>query len=377
MAFFEISDVMPQVVLACLVVVMSVVYLRVFSAGGTTTHTKPVRHTPERQTPKQKQKQKVKGSATGQAPSRPGEASSFKKARLRQEKEDSRTQRRALRAAAARDGAQPPSTSGLIALQVDTLWPLLKASMFHASDNEAPSLSSQRSLKAFFNSAVQGNVSEHDISGIEQAYTLDKFASRADEAASLLMATRCHGAVASEAFPLRVASIGGGPGNDAFGVSVFCSVLAQEGVAVGDVEVVVYDFAEGWRGVVEALDVALRGVEEAPAGTAPLVPTAFSFELCDLRKRADEDVNTHLCANAAGFDYFLFCYCLHESRALEGTLFRDICTLAPKGAVFIIIEVFKRVVQDAASVATECGFTFYDVKSTPDTPFSGGYLVKH
>eukprot|EP01061_Rhynchopus_euleeides_P003794 TRINITY_DN13066_c0_g1_i1.p1 TRINITY_DN13066_c0_g1~~TRINITY_DN13066_c0_g1_i1.p1 ORF type:complete len:405 (+),score=141.15 TRINITY_DN13066_c0_g1_i1:55-1215(+) len=359
-------------------------------SGATATAAPPRRRRQQQQQQGVVKRQNIKGcpkgSTLGQGPDKPGQSDSFKKAKLRKAKEDARAARREKRAEEARGDPEGCLPSSLAALQVDTAWAAIRRHMFgEGEESDLVTLEEQRHLKRFFVSAIQARVTASHIEGLENAYAIDKFASRADEAACLLLSTTPHGAlpqlppagVLPEAPVIRVASIGGGPGNDALGFSVFANIFGEQHGWCQAVEVdsTVYDFAPGWGNVVEKLDAALQ--DASVASLIPLARTRFSFELCDLQHNAGEPTNAALMGAVPTFHYFMFCYCLHESRALSmSDLFAEVCRTAQPGAVIVVLEVFKQVALDAAEVAAEYGFAYHDVPSGTNAPFNGGYFVK-
>eukprot|EP01060_Flectonema_neradi_P034115 TRINITY_DN5893_c1_g1_i1.p1 TRINITY_DN5893_c1_g1~~TRINITY_DN5893_c1_g1_i1.p1 ORF type:complete len:373 (+),score=66.51 TRINITY_DN5893_c1_g1_i1:89-1207(+) len=298
-------------------------------------------------------KGKPLGSIRGQAPDKVGAEGSYKKLKERKAKEEARETRRSVRA------ERNASNSDKAARRINELWPKLLQSLSNYENNTEDEMK----LKMFYNSAVRAEVTASHLNGVELPYAVDKYASRADEACcALLSAYNSLG----DRFPVKdtyqVASIGGGPGNDAVGFGVFAEFLPTKPSIVANV----YDFAPGFEDIVKKV--------------APVVASNVNMEIifkpCDLQQLITDAVNHDLGCDVAGTDVFLFCYSLHESRALSHSLFQSVLEQATTGSVVIVIEVFSQVVVDALKMGESYNFEGSSIPKSADTAFNGGFMIK-
>ncbi|KAJ9471433.1 hypothetical protein DIPPA_05220 [Diplonema papillatum] len=315
------------------------------------------------------------GALRGQGPRNPGVEKSYKKLKYRAAKEDERARRRVERAEAGR------SAFDSAAAKANILWTVLKKTVFKDTEN---CIKEEKLLKQFYNNAIRASISQSNVDGVEMAYALDKFASRADQACCLLLKADQLLQEKSEAgapgFPpmgsaVSIACVGGGPANDAFGFFLFNAIRNLE----LKMTATVYDFAPGWQVVVDLLSKSLNDpdvlrVLQPPEGNG--ARPALSFQLCDLQKDPSDPVNQSIVSAAPHTQFFIFSYSLHESSGLGHTLFPALLQAAPSNSVFLVIEVFKEVVTKALDMGKSYGFEAYDVEASPDTAFNGGFMVK-
>lgn len=185
----------------------------------------------------------------------------------------------------------------------------------------------RKSLGRFYNAAYQGEVDHESLNevGLVKAYTIDKFVDRANktclallntvEAARARRADHCPLATLARqankaGSPLRVACIGGGPGNDAAGFAVFNHVVLK----AHKVELCVYDFSPKWQSVCETLGEILASKDENEDETNTKTASVdLSFELADLRDGVDSAVNRLLVERCPDVDVFILSHCVHES----------------------------------------------------------------
>ena len=298
-------------------------------------------------------KGKPLGSIRGQAPDKVGDEGSYKKLKERKAKEESRDKRRLVRAERNESGFDKSAKI------INDLWSQLSSSLSHHENTTEDEMK----LKLFYNSAVRAEVTASHLTGVELPYAIDKYASRADEACcALLSAYNSLG----DSFPVKdkyqVGSVGGGPGNDAVGFGIFATFLPTTPSVVANV----YDFAPGFGPIV--------------SNVAPVVSKELNTELifkhCDLQQPLNDSDNSALSVDIQDTDVFLFCYCLHESRALSFSLFRSLLEKATSGCVVIVVEVFSQVVVDSLKLGEEFGFEGKMIPKSADTPFNGGFMMK-
>lgn len=155
---------------------------------------------------------------------------------------------------------------------------------------------------------------------------------------------------------VRVASIGGGPANDAIGFVVFNSLQERP---FANVEVVVHDFCPAWGGIVETIATALSHARDdarregarqrvlcnattAPCDHVAQVDVALSFSLADLTAHPQDEVNSRLVTCAPATDVFLFCYVCHESTAWDHEVLPSLLRTATGGALFLFVDLWRK-----------------------------------
>jgi hypothetical protein len=141
--------------------------------------------------------------------------------------------------------------------------------------------------------------------------------------------------------PVRVASLGGGPGTDAAGV---CAFMARHGQRV---ECTLYDLERSWRRYCACLQRLVgqdATVAFAPcdvrAGLAPCsAPDGSSQEADGLVFNA----NKQLATSAPETALFIFSFVANETaraaRATGWDFYRDLAVAAPESALFIFLDV--------------------------------------
>lgn len=274
-------------------------------------------------------------------------ARSSRRSKAEETKQTARMDRLTRRLARAHS-APTPALADCSAMLSERLWtvsiePALP--LVDAHDRKA-----KVALHSFLRHAVAGDVREQHITeAAAHAYAVDKWMSRCDKmcCALLCLAERCQHWPNREArrATLKVASIGGGPGNDAFGAFVFAALCP--GQPFRRVEATVYDFSLRWQPLCEATADAsvLQNVAQLLAqGQTPLLDLALSFRLCDLRRDGSAEVNQHVmesayAADAAhAVDVFLFSHVVRESRACEHELLPALLRACQPGAVFVFLD---------------------------------------
>ena len=228
-----------------------------------------------------------------------------------------------------------------------------------------------RSLRAFYAHAAAGDVAkEHITTGAARGFVADKFEARCDKmcCALLCMAQRslswrqtcekaaaaaaaggpatkndCDGSGGSGGRVLRVASVGGGPGNDAYGAMLFAALMRgkqhQRCWWWDRVAATVFDFSTSWRPFCEAAGSA-AAVRASAEALLPLVAPDFTlrFQEANLRAPVGAPVNAALLQAAADTDLYLFSHVVRESRACEHELLPELLRRCRPGAAFVFLD---------------------------------------
>ena len=202
---------------------------------------------------------------------------------LRRKQQDRRSklseqaaQRRAFAAGTAPQGTLLGMAQSTARKSIEVWQFLCKECQFAAANATEDSRASEDALRRFYNQAYSTGVDEGVVTAAVEAYLADKFEGRVDIACRALFAAemagfkirrrnRSNGSNGSVGLvedwrgePVRVASVGGGPGNDAVGFAVYAALKNQEGEGEGGgegegevtsfplIDVVVYDFCAAW-----------------------------------------------------------------------------------------------------------------------------------
>jgi hypothetical protein len=291
----------------------------------------------------------------------------------------------------------------------------------------------EKGLRRFFDEANNASMQRSTIdSNVATLYAGDKFEDRADEMCRALLHgwlggesvdARCddgssvkgeqagaghrlqaalRAAVAAGDGTLRVASIGGGPGNDAVGFLLFNALALR----APRCEATVYDFADSWRPICGAVHAALcsspaaalvsedtalpatalAGANASEGADVPSETTprklSLRFSLCDLQAPAEAPSNAALLAAAASGEsrVFLFSYCCYEARAHEHPLLPRILRDCAAGSVLVFLDMRERDVDRVRALASTLGpgssFHARRLGSRRNFPFKGLLLVK-
>lgn len=226
---------------------------------------------------------------------------------------------------------------------------------------EHMSRENMKSLMEFYNHAYSGDMKAcHITQDVARAFTSAKWANRCDEAATALLVA------STNSLPegTKVASVGGGPGSDACGFLVYNQLLEHP---AQNVEVCVYDFSLSWQHIVEIVSKC-NAVE--PLGKV-------LFHQCDLQASSSNDVNRHIMNHVQTYDFWLFCYVIHESRACEHLLLGELLKVAKHGARFIILEACTPDLDLLINTASSVGeFEVQRIGGSEDAPFCGVCLTK-
>mmetsp|Transcript_19657 Transcript_19657/g.46927 ORF Transcript_19657/g.46927 Transcript_19657/m.46927 type:complete len:374 (-) Transcript_19657:21-1142(-) len=229
------------------------------------------------------------------------------------------------------------------------LWAELIASaaLGCASTGVEPATASEaKALRTFYHHAVMADVArEHVTDAAARAYLRDKWTSRCDKmcCALLCLAERSNWLLPlphsdeAEQGVLRVASVGGGPGNDAWGAFLF-SAFARNWRLV---EANVFDFSPVWRPFCEASGTAhiLSSASQLlslETGSAPEM--SLCFQEADLRAPTDAAVNRILLSTAPATQLFLFSHVVRESQACQHALLPALLRRSRRGAVFVFLD---------------------------------------
>ena len=129
----------------------------------------------------------------------------------------------------------------------------------------------------------------------------------------------------------------------------------------------VYDFSLSWEHIVEFVG---KCNAVAPLGN-------LNFRQCDLQASTSDDVNLHIVSHVQTYDFWLFCYVIHESRACEHLLLAELLKSSKDGARFIVLELCTPDLDMMISTACSVGeFEIQRIGGTEDAPFCGVCLTK-
>jgi len=237
----------------------------------------------------------------------------------------------------------------------------------------------QRGLLRFYGHAYNANVEMEHLTGeVARAFAADKFATRCDEMACALICAhkRSDWRASTGRVPeVRVASLGGGPGNDACG---FLAYNALHNVAER-VAATVFDFSEAW----EPLCKAIGGEAVMPLVAAELgCGAALDFARVDLRAAVDAEENQALVKDLALFDFFLFSYVCREAQACSHELLPEMLKRAKTGACFVFLDQFTGDIAEVVSLVERvqgsgcCAFEIIKLGGSREYGFNGVALRK-
>ena len=213
--------------------------------------------------------------------------------------------------------------------------------------------------------------------------------------------------------PIRIASLGGGPGNDALGCLLFaalCDTSASKATAAGagegtqpifyrQLKVTVYDFCRGWEDVVNQVSAALPAVmsgiidELALGSSRPPPPPwhSLEFAVCDLQLPPSSATNAEVMRGASEVDLIVCSFCCHESgaatkRPLSENLLRRLLQEMKYGSALLVIDLWEKSITEVANLIKEIGkdscqqssgsFVLMRLGSSRDFPFKGLFAVK-
>ncbi len=213
--------------------------------------------------------------------------------------------------------------------------------------------------------------------------------------------------------PIRIASLGGGPGNDALGFLLFavlCGTSASKAPVVGAaktthpdfhrrLKVTVYDFCRGWEDIVKQVGAALPAVmsgiidENTSESSRPPPPPPYSLEfaVCDLQQPPSSAKNADVMRGASEVDLTICSFCCHESgaatkRPLSDNLLRRLLQEMKHGAALLVIDLWEKSISEVAILIEETGkdsgqqstgsFVVMRLGSSRDFPFKGLFAVK-
>ena len=216
--------------------------------------------------------------------------------------------------------------------------------------------------------------------------------------------------------PIRIASLGGGPGNDALGCLLFatlCGTSASKATVAGAaknthlpsyhrrLKLTVYDFCHGWEDIVKQVAAALPAVmssiiDEHPSESVqslPLPPPLHSLEfaVCDLQLPPSSPTNAEVMRSASEVDLTVCSFCCHESgaatkRPLSENLLRRLLQEMKYGAALLVIDLWEKSISEVENLIGETGkvsgqqsngsFVVMRLGSSRDFPFKGLFAVK-
>ena len=235
----------------------------------------------------------------------------------------------------------------------------------------------EKCLSAFYHQAYKGEVDSVVVASAVEAYVEDKFERRVDTTCCLLHAARLAGfKFRSTRGGVRVASIGGGPGNDATGFVVYTQQqpASHSLPTPTHIDITVFDFCASWAPIVHSVSNALKAYESlhtqtnagrigrdearpnkisSDAGTAKAKVT-LDFQLADLKADKSSTINEALLEAVPRTDVFLFSNVCHETRAWEHTMLPEILQSASPGALFLFVDLWRKDLKLSRCIQTHC-----------------------
>jgi len=145
---------------------------------------------------------------------------------------------------------------------------------------------------------------------------------------------------------VRLASIGGGPGFDVIGIDIFINYLRTNTQLLS----VVYDYEEGWRGAVNALNDIM-----SQSNTNSTKQPVAVFNICDITQNLTAKVNDHLQKHVKDYDIFAFSFvCVENYQLLKGSNYTFLDALfaeASYGSLFIFSDSTHRLWPDIYKIS--------------------------
>ena len=203
----------------------------------------------------------------------------------------------------------------------------------------------EKHLSAFYHQAYKGKVDKNVVARAVVAYVEDKFERRVDSTCCLLHAARLAGFTfrGKTKGCVRVASIGGGPGNDAVGLLVYHKQQPEIRMIGPRINLDVYDFCAEWEPIVRSVGNAFKcGNDQQSSSSFDKIDVRFDFNLADLITHTSDPINKRLLVAAPETDVFIFSNVCHETRAWEHTMLPEILRLAPPGSLFLFVDLWKK-----------------------------------
>ena len=214
--------------------------------------------------------------------------------------------------------------------------------------------------------------------------------------------------------PIRIASLGGGPGNDALGCLLFASlcvtnptkgansvaspVQASRPKHLRRLQVTVYDFCRDWEEIVRQVGAALPMVmasitDELPSGSSrpSALQCSLGFALCDLQLPPSSATNVDVTRSASEVDLIVCSFCCHESgaatkRPLSANLLGQLLQEMKYGAALLVIDLWEKSINEVAELIDEKlkdgvqhsngSFVVIRLGSSRNFPFKGLFAVK-
>lgn len=140
--------------------------------------------------------------------------------------------------------------------------------------------------------------------------------------------------ISSEARHLRIASLGGGPGNDGAAFVVLKETLLSKLFEKGTIiESDLYDLEKNWKNYLEKLQEITKD------------SLVLNFNRCDVTKSLENSLNRALKDRIVEYDIFLFSYVCNETSHLtkqsEGLFFKELFTYSKPFSIFIFTDVIE------------------------------------
>ncbi|EFC49822.1 predicted protein [Naegleria gruberi] len=153
---------------------------------------------------------------------------------------------------------------------------------------------------------------------------------------------------------LRVASIGGGPGNDSAAFVVLRESMLNKIFEKGsEISCDLYDLEKNWKNYLPRLQELTKD------------SLRLDFNRCDVTKGLENSLNRALKDRVQHYDIFLFSYVCNETSHLtkqaDGIFFRELFTNAKPYSMFVftdVIEYAKKALLYVESVAKSVGDNF-------------------
>ena len=389
--------------------------------------------------------------------SKAGAPHSFNKLRRRREKNEKRRQLReniADKVAVWAGGPRDLPFSHVSSYCAVLLWKYFKPhclECFPSTSNDE--FGSDKALVHFFSKISVADVNEAEVAKASTAYLYDKFEHRIEVqfAALCCLYTKTDSAPGFADFvkstwqerhsqpaqrvPLKIVSVGGGPGNDLVGAIAFFKTFLNH--RYSRIATVSYDFSQSWKGICEVIHAAMlpaegqdglavseglvhifdcvqQAFEKTEHGLAPkpvqsdkdhvtdisqnrTLPydsIGLKYQSCDLKLPATDPVNRTILHQDIDADVYLFSHVVYETNACAFELLPTLLKHAKhKNVIFIFLDPHQKTMNEIRQLACACNeevlhapnkgassygyyYEIIDLGSSADYPFKGVCLFR-
>lgn len=387
-----------------------------------------------------------------------GAPHSFTKLRRRREKNEKRRQLReniADKVAVWAGGPRDLPFSHVSSYCAVLLWKYFKPhclECFPSTSNDE--FGSDKALVHFFSKISVADVNEAEVAKASTAYLYDKFEHRVEVQFAALCClytksmdtdvTDCAPGFAEfvksnwqerhsqrvRRSPLKIVSVGGGPGNDLVGAIAFFKTFLNH--RYSRIATVSYDFSQSWKGICEVIHAAMlpkeghglavseglvhifdcvqQAFEKTEHGLAskpkqsnkdnatdvsqnkmlPYDSIGLKYQSCDLKLPATDPLNRTILHQDIDADVYLFSHVVYETNACAFELLPALLKRAKnKNVIFIFLDPHQKTMNEIRQLASVCNeealqategassyYEMIDLGSSADYPFKGVCLFR-